>query len=426
MSRLRRRIGLAVPVGVVVVTGAVLAGTMLASAAAPKLPHRTAAQLLARMRTATLPAAMTAVLSESANLGLPALPDVAMSSSATSATSLLAGSHTVDIWYAGPRHLRVAIPVPFGETDLRVNGSQVWLWDSHGQTATHLELPALPARSTPKPGRSAVPVAPLTPIQWADRVLAMVGPTTKVTVAGTVSVAGRSAYQLAIAPRAKQSLVDRVLIAVDAKTYLPLQVQVFARGMSGPAFQIGFTSLSFGRPAMSNFTFTPPSGAHVKVVKLPSSLPGQFPGPICGAGMFGEPGVPKPAAAGSPGQHPRSLPCGMPSGAVKPATFGSGWLTVVAIQAGQALGPAGQGGPRVPAGGSFEPNGPVKPAAGPAGQLPGLIGLLMKAATKVHGSWGSGRLLRTSLLSVLVTSKGQVLAGAVTPAVLYADAAKAK
>jgi len=44
----------------------------------------------------------------------------------------------------------------------------------------------------------------------------------------------------------------------------------------------------------------------------------------------------------------------------------------------------------------------------------------------VHGSWGSGRLLRTSLLSVLVTSKGELLAGAVTPAVLYADAANVK
>ena len=49
-----------------------------------------------------------------------------------------------------------------------------------------------------------------------------------------------------------------------------------------------------------------------------------------------------------------------------------------------------------------------------------------KAARPVHGSWGSGRLLRTSLISVLLTSKGQLLVGAVTPAVLYADAAKVK
>ena len=37
----------------------------------------------------------------------------------------------------------------------------------------------------------------------------------------------------------------------------------------------------------------------------------------------------------------------------------------------------------------------------------------------MSGSWGSGRLLRTSLLSILVTSTGRVLIGAVTPDVLY-------
>ena len=44
----------------------------------------------------------------------------------------------------------------------------------------------------------------------------------------------------------------------------------------------------------------------------------------------------------------------------------------------------------------------------------------------MHGAWGSGRLLRTSLVSILETSSGQVLVGAVTPAVLYGDVALAK
>ena len=64
--------------------------------------------------------------------------------------------------------------------------------------------------------------------------------------------------------------------------------------------------------------------------------------------------------------------------------------------------------------------------SGPAGQGLGMLRVLMKAMTPVHGAWGSGRLLRTTLFSVLLTSKGQVLVGAVTPAVLYADAAKVK
>ena len=69
----------------------------------------------------------------------------------------------------------------------------------------------------------------------------------------------------------------------------------------------------------------------------------------------------------------------------------------------------------------------VFPAAGrdpgPAGDP---VGPLLRAATPVHGSWGSGRLLRTSLFSVLITSNGRILIGAVAPSVLYAAAAQAK
>ena len=76
----RRPFGLrprwAVPGGVLVVVGAVLAGTVLASAAAPALPRQTPAQLLVAMHKAKPPSAMIATVSQSANLGFPALPDI--------------------------------------------------------------------------------------------------------------------------------------------------------------------------------------------------------------------------------------------------------------------------------------------------------------------------------------------------------------
>ena len=50
-----------------------------------------------------------------------------------------------------------------------------------------------------------------------------------------------------------------------------------------------------------------------------------------------------------------------------------------------------------------------------------MLRALLLATKPVHGKWGSGRLLTTSLFSVLITSNGRVLAGAVTPAVLYSD-----
>ena len=470
---------------------------------------------------------MTAVLTETANLGFPSLPNIAgLSNSVFSGLSLLTGTHTVDVWYAGPRQVRIALPVSFGETDLRINGDQAWLWNSHGQTATHYLLPTPAQQKAARAARikmfkSVHPNAPVarciatlrpattrsraanrkvikclrahivhpipvrpnsapagdggpsgayssrlsyrldTPQQAVDRLLAMVGKTTKVTVDGTTQVAGRSAYQLVIEPRTSQSLIDRIVIAVDGQTSLPLQVQVFARGVSSPAFQFGFTSLNFAKPAASNFTFTPPAGAHVKTEHLPVF---GGPGALGLPGIFGPPRMVGPARSfASPartfaGKPPVwvSRPVGMRTGkhgvvrmklrmnvsrvaiaapfqAAGPdvQVMGKGWLSVAVIPTGTA------------ALSSFtwraHPDSKVKrgplqmvtiyharsgpPALGP---LASLLPVLLKAATPVHGAWGSGRLLRTNLFSVLITSKGKVLIGAVTPAVLYADAAKAK
>jgi hypothetical protein len=52
-----------------------------------------------------------------------------------------------------------------------------------------------------------------------------------------------------------------------------------------------------------------------------------------------------------------------------------------------------------------------------------VLSALELAATPVHGSWGSGRLLRTSLFSVLLLSDGRILIGATVPSVLYSAAA---
>ena len=178
---------------------------------------------------------------------------------------------------------------------------------------------------------------------------------------------------------------------------------------------------------MSNFSFTPPPGAKVKTGRLPALQPGFMPG--AGA-LQAEPGAAPSVSAGPP-HGPGALP-GV-------QTFGAGWLTVAAIPAGQISG-AGPGGfvgiPGQAGSGSSQPAGtpagrvsrPPAFMAGPGGpgQGLGLASVLLKAATPVHGPWGSGRLLRTSLFSVLLTSKGQLLVGAVTPAVLYADAAKVK
>ncbi len=283
-----RRLGVqarwAVPAGAVATAGIVIAASAVASASVPSLPHRTAAQLLAGAGQAKVTSLgpLTATVQQTVDLGLPQLPQVGQSGGTS---SLTAGTQSITIWYRDSRHIRIAEPVQDGESDLRLNGRTLWLWSSKSQTATRL---ALPAHVTGLPGPAGLGVAPRgsssasssagpsslpdTPMAAANQVLKAIGPSTVVSVQSNVYVAGRPAYQLALAPRSAHSLVGRVLIAIDASRQIPLRVQVFGRGSAGLAYSIGFTSLTFGPPAASNFRFTPPPGATVKTQTVPSNV----------------------------------------------------------------------------------------------------------------------------------------------------------
>jgi outer membrane lipoprotein-sorting protein len=407
--RFSRRARWAVPAGVAAIVGLVAGGTLVSAAqAAPALPARSAAQLLTDVQraAATAPRPVTATIQESAALGLPDLPDMG---SVSSGLSLLSGSHTVKVWYADPVHVRLAEQVPMGETDLRVDGSRVWLWQSSSQTATHLLLPARSAAPGPL-GKSSRPAAgkaavELTPQQATQRVLAAVGPTTAVSVQQNVTVAGQPAYELRLAPKDSGSLIGQIDIDIDAANYLPLQLQVLARGAVTPAFQVGYTALSFGRPAAGNFTFSPPPGAKVKTVTAPAG-----------------PAVPRR------GKHSAKAP----QAASSVRVVGKNWLSVAVVPASAslaALANVAEGAPATSSSSfSSSSNGSAYSSTFVAGNSQELAALrmLLRASTPVHGAWGSGRLLRTSLVSVLLTRKGEVLVGAVRPAVLYADVAQVK
>jgi outer membrane lipoprotein-sorting protein len=393
IARFSRRGRWAVPAGAVAVVAAVATISAITVAqAAPRLPARTPAELLAAVAGdhAALPP-LTGTVVETASLGIPQLPG---DENPSSMTSLLAGSHTLKVWYGGPARLRLAAPVQLGESDFILNGNTAWLWQSNTNSVTRLVLPADRGHGrkhlVPRPG-----MVPLTPQQAARQALAAAGPTTRVTTESNVTVAGQPAYQLVVAPKSGASLIGKITIALDAQHLsVPLRVQVFARGASSPAFQVGYTSISFVTPAAANFDFTPPSGAHVHTVD--SGLPTGWTGyaPLTGA-RYGTPQF---------------------------QVIGKNWLAVAVLPASALRELAGPGNAASVAGQA------ARSASGGGGAVSGgaVVGAMLGAAHPVHGAWGSGSLLRTSLASILITSTGHVLIGAVTPAVLYADAAQVK
>ncbi|ROT33125.1 hypothetical protein [Micromonospora sp. HM5-17] len=348
-----------VPTGaaLAIVGGGAAVGTF-ASAAEPSLPERSAAQLLVDLQTAQLDGLSGTVITR-ADLGLPSLP-LPSGAGAARLASLVSGTHTLRVWYAGPDQTRVALLDTLGETDVIRNGSDVWFWDSQANEARHSTL------SDSEPGRPAGAAAlPSTPQEAADRALAAIDPSTRVSVGRSTSVAGRDAYELVLEPRDEGSLVGQLRFAIDAAEHVPLRFQVIPRGTRQPAFELAFTHVDFDRPDPVQFTFNPPPGTRV----------------------IEEPAGPEPR----PGKdHP------------EPTVVGEGWTTVLVGRLPDDNRP-GAGGP--------DDAGTPKPGDG-------LRGLLDRLPA-VSGAWGSGRLLTGTLFSVLVTDDGRVLAGAVTPERLY-------
>lgn len=385
-----RRARWAVPGAAVVVTGAVIAALQIPAAqASPNLPAKTPAQLLASLSSDTKVPPLTGTVVETASLGLPQLPQM---SSPTSPMALLTGSHTVKVYYQDSSHFRLAVPQLSSETDVIADGTKLWLWQSTTNSVTEFTPPADSARKAAQKVAASAPV--LTPQQAANQVLAKVGQTTLVSVQDNVMVAGDPAYQLVLRPKDHRSLIGQVVIAVDGKYGVPLRVQVYAKGAKSPAFQVGYTALQFVAPDASNFAFTPPAHAKVDVVKP-------------GAGALGT-------------KH--SAAAGLSTSGF--GTYGKSWLTVASFpqsdltqlgQLGTGAHPASPGKQDI-----YSANGN---GVGVSSQE--LLNALLGTAKPVSGSWGSGTLVTTSLVSMLMTG-GQVYIGAVEPSVLYAAVGHAK
>ena len=297
--------------------------------------------------------------------------------------SLITGTHTARVYLDG-ENARLQVLDPLAERDVYVTEADAWVYDSREQAATHVvfpddaELEALRdlARGHADETRDRLEAelgAPLpTPDEVLDRALDALDETTEVSVGTDGRVAGREVYELRLEPRDADTLVGEITVAIDGENGVPLAASVTARGATEPAFEVAFTDVSFEAPDASVFAFAPPEGAdvteHVVTVPTPAELE-QWKAE---------------AEAGAETDAER-----MP----QPVVHGEGWSTVVEL--------------------------PAAPGPGVGDEASGMLDTL---AERVDG----GRVLQTSLLTVLFTDDGRVLAGAVTADRLLDAAARGR
>jgi len=343
------------------------------------LQARTAAQLLVDVQQARLDGLSGTVVQKS-DLGLPDLPIAGASGGTGSSalTSLVSGTHTMRIWFAGPDKARMALLGTLGESDVIRDGQDVWVWASQDKTAKHYVLPTQDAagKNATAPDQSATPTPtdlPTSPQDAAEKALAAITPSTEVTTSGTATVAGRSAYELVLKPKEATSLVAQVRVAIDGTEHVPLRVQVFAKSVAAPVFEVAFSAVDFTRPDAAQFTFNPPPGTTVTEGRTT-------------------------ADSGAKTVAPQ------PNSADIPKVIGKGWGTVLVAKM------------PVPDASTGTNGTPSATSDKTIAQLMKLVGLL----PTVSGSWGSGHLMAGSAFSVLLTDDGRIVVGAVTPEGLYA------
>lgn len=378
----------------IVATGAALAPQF--ASAAPSLPPISAQNLLVKAAESKV-TAYSGTVSLSTDLGLPALPNLA---GGANPLSLLSGTHVLQVAANGSEKQRIALLDTMSEYDLVRNGNQVWIYDSqqnsvlHG-TAAPGDFAKQEAKSKAEARAQELAKAPITPQQAAQQLLAAISPSTKVTVDGTKSVAGRAAYTLVLTPKQKGSLIGKVTVAVDYQNGAPLQVAVYPAGSGTPAFEVGFTSVSFSAPSDAQFNFTPPKGATVQ------ELDGD--------------------------KNKRSNPrpdLGFNGASLAPKVIGTDWLTVVelhGVDLNALAGAATKSGSGFDSGSGSGRHGNDTGLFN--GDVSSYLDALLGAGKQVNGAFGSGKLYTTDFVSMLFTNDGRLFVGSVTPAVLEADAA---
>ncbi len=300
--------------------------------------------------------------------------------------SLATGTHTARVYVDGS-NARLQVLDSLAERNVYVSDDGAWIYDSEEKAATHVTidrpaLDSLKAELEATYGAEADAHAdelrerlegelgtPLpTPEEMLDQALARLDETTEVSVGADARIAGREAYELVLEPRDADTLVGEVSVAIDGATGVALAASVTARGAEDPAFSVAFTDVSFEAPEASVFEFTPPTGTTVTEHVVPVPSVAELEQWKAGADDDGE---------------------RMP----QPTVHGEGWSAVVELPAGTL--------------GALEGAGGAPDAEDGDDATAGMLGMITE---RVDG----GRILQTSLLTMLLTDDGRVLAGSVS------------
>lgn len=380
----RRGVRVGIPVGAALVAVAAAALTpSLASAQTESLTPVSPQELVAAVLGARSQS-FSGTLQITSNLLGPAasLLSGVQGSSSTAGVAIPEGTASVRLWRGVGEGLRLEVLNAQSERDLYASRAGVWLWNSSGEQATHLVPPSGVGPST----MSASAQSTFDPTTVADRIVTALSTDSVVRLGHNTYVAGQPVYTLVIQPTQTGSTIGRVSLWVDAANDQVLGMAVQGTdGTTDVSWQ--FTQISFGALPASTFVFSPPAGATVSQRSV--MLTGQrCVVPLTSASVSSSP-------VGWTGYAPGT--CALNFAGV--TSLGAGWDRVAVL-----------------------PKGALSAGTTTASSsLSSTLRTLEQPVTLPDGA--RAMLLQTALVNALQLPSGQVLVGAVSPAILESDAA---
>lgn len=278
------------------------------------LPDLTPQEVMVLMENASDLEGFSGTVVKTTNLGLPALelssmvsddmvdqmeermpegfeefvPQVLEQSALPEAIALIAGSHTVRV-YASEDGFRAQILDLMGQRDIIATSESITIYDFDTNTVSIIDAAELKSqlpevseadRAQGKERLDEIIAAASAELQLdlynpaaiADRLLEKASETTTISVGKDRMIAGRGAYQLIATPKADYSLIDSIVVSIDAETGFVLDVKVYSVEQDEPALHVGFTDISFSAPDSSLFQFSAPQDAIINTFNVKEEL----------------------------------------------------------------------------------------------------------------------------------------------------------
>jgi outer membrane lipoprotein-sorting protein len=190
------------------------------------------------------------------------LASSALGSLGSSGSPLLSGA-SGRLWLTNDGHLRLELQSDSGDAQIVSDGTTLTVYDASSNTAYELTLPAPKADST-------APAHTVPAVSEIDTALAELANFADVSGAVPGSTAGQPSYTVSISPKANGGLVGSAELGWDAATGVPLHAAVYAKGDSTPVLDLTATDISYGPVAASDVDITPPAGAKIVPLTLPT------------------------------------------------------------------------------------------------------------------------------------------------------------